>query len=367
MSELVMAQKNVIGTEQRLEQLENTMCGTSYTDGEQAILVHLRNSNGVTATLMDIGATWLSFCAPVQGKDRELLIRANDMDAYLEQEAYLGATVGRFANRIAKGQFSIDGREYQLPINNGENSLHGGELGFDKKRWTIIEQTHSSVTFFLHLHDGEQGYPGNMDVKVRYELTQDNALEIRYEATCDKDCPVNLTNHAYFNLSESSEDGIALKHHLKVEAEYYLPVSETLIPTGELKPVVGTSFDFQKEKEIARDFMSDSDQAIASGYDHCFVFSQKDCDAESIVATLTAPERDLKMHVKTTKPGMQCYTGNFLAGINGYDKSYKNNDGVALETQYFPDAPNQPQWKSRNPLLKAGATYQHKTVYQLEW
>lgn len=364
MSELVMDKQQIA---ERLESIERAMTKAPYLDGQKANIVHLVNSHGVTASLMDIGATWLSFSAPVNDENRELLIRAKDMQAYLEQQAYLGATVGRFANRIAKGKFSLNGMDYTLPVNNGANSLHGGEVGFDKKRWAVVSQSDSSVVFGLHSVDGEQGYPGNMNVEVCYELTDDNAMVISYFASCDKDCPINLTNHAYFNLSQSGESGIARKHTMQVLAQHYLPVSENLVPTGELKPVAGTSFDFLQPKLIEQDFMSDNDQAIASGYDHCFVFSERHCDGATNVATLISPEHDIKMHVKTTKPGMQCYTGNFLAGIQGYDKQYQNNDGVALETQYFPDAPNQPQWESRNPVLKVGESYRHTTVYQLEW
>ncbi|MDR9827424.1 galactose-1-epimerase [Vibrio sp. FNV 38] len=343
------------------------MLDRPYIDGQYADVIHLQNENGVTASLMDVGATWLSFTAPIGNEQRELLLRSRNMTAFLKQEAYLGGTIGRFANRIAKGEFVLNGEAFFLPVNNGENSLHGGDVGFDKRRWKVVDKQANSVIFSLYSADGEQGFPGNMNVEVRYQLNDDNAMTISYKATSDKACPVNLTNHAYFNLSGLTKDGIALQHELLIAAEHYLPVNEALIPTGQMKSVKQTHFDFTRPKRVVTDFLKDKDQEIASGYDHCFVFKPYECDGKKTIATLASPQDDLIMRVKTTKPSMQVYTGNFLAGIEGYDKYYQNNDGIALETQYFPDAPNQEQWLQRNPVLQPGDVYQHTTVYELDF
>ncbi|MGL6312979.1 galactose-1-epimerase [Vibrio sp. WXL103] len=361
MSEVISVNDQLNG----LELLEQAMTQSVYRDGRAAKVVHLRNSNGVTASFMDIGATWLSFCAPVGGQNRELLIRPKHIEAFAQHGAYMGATVGRFANRIANGKFSIDGKRYQLPVNNGLNSLHGGDAGFDQRRWEITEFNTSRVVFELASADGDQGYPGNLMVKVVYQLSESNELTIDYYASCDQACPINLTNHAYFNLSAENADGSALEHQLQILSDHYLPTDQTAIPTGELRSVAETSFDFRVAKSIGRDFLQDSDQKLAGGYDHCFVFEPEVCDSVSVLAKLVAPENDVTLLVKSTKPGMQCYTGNFLNGIEGFDKQYAKYDGVALETQYFPDAPNNPEWQDRCPMLRPEETYRHRTAYQI--
>ncbi len=354
-------------TDVELQRMNEQMTQTDWLDGAPAKLVHLSNAKGMTASFMDIGATWLSARVPVAGKPREVLLRANDIQSHLEQTAYLGAIVGRVGNRIAKGQFELNGQQYLLPINNGENSLHGGEVGFDKQRWHIKAQGSQSVTFSLLSVDGDQGYPGNMQVEVEYRLTDDNQVVIRYFATTDKDCPINLTNHAYFNLGGEGSGWSAKDHGLQMCAQYYLPTNTQLIPTGELKATQGTSFDFSQMKKIGADFLTDDDQDIASGYDHAVVFEPERCDGKQVVAQLMSPNDDLLMQVFTTKPAMQFYSGNFLAGTNGASKPYPNYYGVALETQFLPDAPNHPEWVDLNlgeSILKVGKTYQHQTSYK---
>ncbi len=349
------------------EQLEQTMAQTPSFDGQPAKLIHLTNSNGMTVSFMDIGATWLSCTLPVNDETREVLLRSENMTEHMKQDAYFGAIVGRFANRIAKGLFTVDGNGYQLDINNGENALHGGLEGFDKRRWTVAEQGEQWVVFTLHSEDGDQGYPGNLDVKVTYTLTDENELIIAYDAITDKTSPLNLTNHAYFNLAGEENDVNGLEHSLQLHASHYLPTDEGLIPTGDQKPVAGTSFDFTEKKRVGQDFLTEQDQKTAGGYDHAFVFRPEVTDGVSVAAVLSAPQEDVVMKVKTTKPAVQFYSGNFLTGTPGASKVYQPYDGLALETQYFPDGPNKPEWGLNNGVLSSGGCYQHQTVYQFEF
>lgn len=350
------------------EQLQQSMAETPSFDGKPATLVHLTNSNGMTVSFMDIGATWLSCVLPINGQPREVLLRSPNMDEHMQQSAFLGAIVGRYANRIAKGQFTLEGQAYQVGLNDGENSLHGGLDGFDKRRWMITEQDEQRVVFALHSPDGDQGYPGNLAVQVSYQLTEDNQVCIGYHAHCDRSCPVNLTNHAYFNLAGEGTTATGLEHTLQLNADYYLPTDAGLIPSGELKEVSGSSFDFMHSKRIGEAFLTDADQKLAGGYDHCFVFTPDVTDGKSIAAKLVAPNGDVSMTVKTTKPAIQFYSGNFLAGTLGVSREYGRYDGIALETQYFPDGPNHTAWESHYyKLLKVGDVYQHQTIYQFEF
>ncbi|WP_229601048.1 galactose-1-epimerase [Vibrio cincinnatiensis] len=346
------------------EQLEQSMGQAPSFDGQPAKLIHLTNAQGMTVSFMDIGATWLSCTLPVNGEHREVLLRSSNMDEHMKQNAFFGAIVGRFANRINKGKFTLDGQTYQLGINNGENSLHGGLEGFDKRRWVIVERDQQRVVFALHSEDGDQGYPGYLDVKVGYRLTNDNQICINYHAHGNHTCPVNLTNHAYFNLAGEGSSVNCLGHTLQINAYHYLPTDSGLIPTGELKNVFGRSFDFTRAKLIGEALLSDNDQQLAGGYDHCFVFMDEVTDGKKAAAVLVAPEGDVSMTVKTTKPAMQLYSGNFLAGEQGASRTYAAYDGVALETQYFPDGPNHPEWEKQNGILNAGEVYQHQTSYQ---
>lgn len=356
---------------QYLKNLEQNYTNSSALDGNTANLIHLVNANGMTISLMDIGATWLSCTLPINNGIREVLLRSPNMLEHNKHTAYLGATVGRFANRIAKGKFEIDGIQYQLDINNGENALHGGLKGFDKRRWIIEDKSQQHVIFSLFSEDGDQGYPGNLEVSVTFTLTDDNAVNIEYHANTDKKSPVNFTNHAYFNLAGIDSNISVLEHSLQINAKHYLPTTETMIPTGELKPVQNTSFDFTQTKIIGRDFLTDADQKIASGYDHSFIFAKEITNAKNIVATLISPSQDVRMHIKTTKPAMQLYTGNFLKGNQGVGKKIENHDGLALETQYFPDSPNQKQLCQDYGInciyLEPEVAYYHQTIYLFEF
>ncbi|MGB2079173.1 MAG: galactose-1-epimerase [Vibrio sp.] len=337
-----------------------------WRDGQPVKIVHLTNSTGMRLSLMDVGATWLSCVVPVAGEGREVLLRAQNLQAHQEQTAYLGAVVGRYANRIYLGQFQLNDKTYQTTINNRKNSLHGGVNGFDKRRWQIESQTSQSVCFSLISDDGDQGYPGRLIVKVAYQLTDDHQVQIKYWAQGDQDCPVNLTNHAYFNLAAKPSKHI-FDHQLQLDAQHYLPVTQELIPTGEWRKVRGSSFDFEIAKKIGQDFLTDSQQEITQGYDHAFILNPEKTDGLSDIATLIAPDKSLCMRVKTTKPSIQVYTGNFLSGIAGYDGVYQANAGIALETQYVPDGPNQTNFAYGYVLLEAHKTYQHSTCYQFQF
>ncbi|MFV0576758.1 MAG: galactose-1-epimerase [Vibrio sp.] len=348
-------------------QIDEQMLSKEWLDGQHVKLVHLKNKNGMTASFMDVGATWLSCTVPVNGEQREVLLRAKNMQAHLEQTAFLGAVVGRYGNRIAKGKFELNGKPYSLTINNGENSLHGGVDGFDKRRWIIESYSQHAVCFELISEDGDQGYPGNLAVKVTYTLTDDNQVEIDYWAHCDQDCPVNLTNHAYFNLAGEDSAVCGLKQNLQLAANHIVPIGADLIPTGEWTEVADTCFDFRTSKPIQQDFIVGRQQALASGYDHAFVFDKalfNESNTAVEVGRLEAEDQSLAMVIKTTKPAIQFYSGNFLEGIDGLSGTYANHAGVALETQYLPDGPNQLQWEYGYELLKAGDIYQHKTCYQ---
>lgn len=352
-----------MGTDKYLASLEQAMCSTPAFDGIPARLVHLQNAKGMKVSFMDIGATWLSCTLPLQGEQREVLLRAPDMAAHRAQKAYFGATVGRYANRIDASQFTLDGQVFRLSHNEGDNILHGGVEGFDKRRWVIERQSAQFVTFGLESRDGDQGFPGNLKVSVTFTLTDDNAVVITYDAVCDKTCPVNLTNHAYFNLMGEGSGMKSLDHLLMLHATHYLPTREDLIPTGEWKAVSGTSFDFTALKAIGRDFLADNDQKIAGGYDHAFIFGESGNDGEKPVALLATPDQSVTMAVATTKPAIQFYAGNFLEGTPGASGTYTNYDGLALETQCLPDGPNHPEWGEKSGMLEANTPYRHQTRY----
>lgn len=349
------------------EMLQKSMLSEPFSDGENAQLFVLKNKQGMCVTLMDVGATWLSCEIPVGSKKREVLLGVSSMADHLRQQAYFGATVGRFANRIAKGQFSIAGKNYQLHTNQGENTLHGGPQGFGKLRWCAEQKGDNAVSFSLYSADGDQGFPGNLQVKVNYQLSEDNTLTLTYQAVCDKACPVNLTNHAYFNLMGSDAAQSCLSHQLMIQAEQYLPTDEEGIPLGDFRAVQGTGFDFTQLKVLGRDFLGDREQNLAGGYDHSFLIKKSAQNGRDIAAQSISPDGRVILNVRTTKPALQLYSGNYLAGTpNRSGGEYQNYAGFALETQFLPDAPNHPQWPQPSPILEAGETYSYQTSYQLQ-
>lgn len=323
----------------------------SLADGRVVEKVTLTNANGVSATIMTLGATLQSLRMPDRDGVADDVVLGHDTPReYLAQPNFLGVSVGRYANRIARGRFSIDGREYRLETNNGPNHLHGGSAGFDRKLWTIAAVTEgdsASVTLELVSPDGEGGYPGTVRASASYTLDRQSRLRIEYRATTDAPTIVNLTNHALFNLGGGRND--VLDHRLTLHASRYTPVDATLIPTGELAPVAGSPFDFRQPRAIG-DAIRDGRDAqirIGRGYDHNFVVDGSSGTLRP-AARVEHPGsgRVIEMHV--TAPGLQVYSGNFLDGtlVGKAGQVYRQSDGLALEPQAFPDSPNRPEFPS---------------------
>jgi aldose 1-epimerase len=325
-------------------------------DGDSTWLYTL-TSEDVTVKITNYGGIVTEIITPdKEGNPGNVALGFDNLEQYLAGHPYFGSLIGRYGNRIAKGTFELDGETYSLAINNGENTLHGGIKGFNSVVWEpeIIETENGEGLQLKYLSvDMEEGYPGNLDVTVLYELV-DNELEITYWAVTDKATPVNLTNHSYFNLAG---EGTILDHVLMIQASHYTPVDEGLIPTGEIAPVEGTPFDFKEPKPIGRDI-----EQTEGGYDHNFVLDREGEGLE-LVARLTDPKTGRIMEVLTMEPGVQFYTGNFLDGtLISDDIAYVKNYGLCLETQHFPDSPNQPNFPST--ILRPGEEYYTKTVYR---
>ena len=330
-------------------------------DGQAVEVYTLANSKGMRAEILTYGATVRSIEAPDRnGKMADVTLGFDTLDGYLNKdEPYFGAVVGRYGNRIAKAKFILDGKEYKLAANNGPNSLHGGAKGFDKRVWTVKDSGPDHVTLSYLSKDGEEGYPGNLETTVKYTVTNDNELRIEYSATTDKPTVLNVTNHSYFNLS--GEDTI-LNHELALNSSKFTPVDETLIPTGELKSVTGTSFDFHNPTAIGARINNDDEQLKrGKGYDHNFVV---DGAGMRGVGEVHDPKTGRLMQVYSDQPGVQFYTGNFLDGtLKGKGgKAYGFRSGLCLETQHFPDSPNQPNFPST--VLRPGEKFASTTVFK---
>ena len=301
------------------------------------------------------------------GKMEDVVLGYDNLEGYLKSSPYFGAIVGRYGNRIANGKFTLDGKEYPLAVNNGKNHLHGGLVGFDKVIWeTEIEKKENSVALKMKYlsKDMEEGYPGNLNVEVIYTIDNENAIAIDYIATTDKTTHVNLTNHTYFNLTGDVKRDI-LDHSLMLKADHYLPVDEGLIPTGELRNVEGTPFNFKDFQKIGEEINASNEQIkFGGGYDHCWVFNRQTPNDLEILGELKEPTSGRVMQLFTTEPAVQFYTGNFLDGkITGkMDKVYNQRFALCLETQHFPDSPNQPDFPST--VLKPGEKYESSTVYK---
>jgi aldose 1-epimerase len=312
----------------------------------------LRNASGFEISITDYGGAITSLKTPDRhGKFGDIVLAYDSLDDYIRNPRYVGALIGRHANRIADGKFSLNGVEYHLPQNNGPNHLHGGFNGFDKRVWTVRENGNT-----LHLSyfskDGEENYPGNLEALVDFTLL-DNELRIDYHATTDRDTIVNLTNHSYFNLLG---EGTILEHELTLNADSFTPVTEDLIPTGEIKSVAGTPMDFRKGKAIGAEIHN-------GGYDHNFVLTDWDGSLK-FAARLYEPVSGRVMEILTTEPGMQFYSGNFLDGslIGKNRVAYEKYAGLCLEPQHFPDAPNHPNFPST--VLRPGEEYHQTTIYR---
>ncbi|HEY3287482.1 MAG TPA: aldose epimerase family protein [Gemmatimonadaceae bacterium] len=332
--------------------------------GEAVDLITLTNAHGVELRAMTYGAIIVSLRVPDRtGQLGDVVLGYDSLAGYVKSSPYFGAVVGRYGNRIAKGKFALDGKTYTLAVNNGPNALHGGLKGFDKVVWSAdtVRSAHGVGIKFRYLSkDGEEGYPGNLDATVTYTLTDNNEVEIGYEATTDKATPVNLTQHSYFNLAGK---GDILAHVLTLNADRFTPVDSTLIPTGELAPVAGTPFDFTAPHAIGERIGADHQQLkYGGGYDHNFVLSRSDTGL-TLAAVLKEPSTGRTLEVRTTEPGVQFYSGNFLDGtLTGKGGVvYQHRTGMCLETQHFPDSPNQKTFPST--ILRPGETFRSKTVW----
>ena len=329
-------------------------------DNKEVFLYTLTNNNGIIVKISNYGGIITSIRVPDRkGKSGDIVLGYDSLNGYLAQSPYFGAMVGRYANRIAKGTFILDGKQYKLAVNNGNNSLHGGIKGFDKVVWDAAEVSDSNEVSLVLTYlskDGEEGYPGNLSVKVTYTLANSNEFKTLIEATTDKPTPVNLCNHSYFNLNEC--DTNILGHQLTIQADRYTVVNDELIPTGELRPVANSPMDFLTPFHIG-----DRINLVKGGYDHNYVFQGKSKEL-TFAARLFDPGSGRFLEVFTTQPGIQFYSGNFLDGtITGKNgRIYQKHWGLCLETQHFPDSPNQKTFP--NTILRPGEKYSEETVYK---
>jgi len=335
--------------------------------GQEWSLYTLKNRRGMEVKIINFGGTVTSIKVPDRsGKFADVVLGFNNIDDYLKPHPSFGTAVGRFANRIAKGRFSLNGVEYKLAINNGENHLHGGIKGFDDVLWTgeeVNSPAGPAVRLTYLSKDGEEGYPGNLHVTMVYTLTNQNELRIDYTATTDKDTVINLTHHSYFNLAGEG-NGDILNHRLKLNAASFTPTDAGSIPTGELRSVRGTPFDFLTPRAIGQRIDQDDEQLkFGNGYDHNFVINGRMGTLRQ-AAIVTEPGSGRVMEVWTTEPGVQLYTGNFLDGsfVGKSGKSYQRRSGFCLETQHYPDSPNKPNFPTTT--LKKGATFKSTTIYR---
>lgn len=332
-------------------------------EGNSVTLYTLKNQSGASVSISNYGGTVTSIIVPDKnGKMADVALGFDTLAEYREKSPYFGCITGRYANRIAKGKFTLDGTEFTLATNNDPNHLHGGDQGFDKRLWTATVKDSELVLNYTS-PDGEQGYPGTLKTTVTYRWTEKNALHINYEASTDKPTVINLTNHSYFNLAGEGADTI-LDHQLQINAAQYNPIDPTSIPTG-IAPVKDTPFDFTKPTAIgSRIGVENTQLKNGLGYDHNFVLKTKDDGKLMKAAILTEPKSGRTLTVSTTEPGIQFYCGNFLDNLPGKGgKTYKYRSGLCLEAQTFPDSPNQKEFPS--PVLRPGETYRQTTIYQL--
>ncbi|MGA8311877.1 MAG: aldose epimerase family protein [Terriglobales bacterium] len=336
-------------------------------DGRPVDLYTLTNSQGMEVRAMTYGGIIVSLRVPDKtGKFDDVVLGHDTLDGYLVNPPYFGVIVGRYANRIGNATFTLDGVKYTLAKNDGPNSLHGGLNGFNKQVWEakpFKDTTGVGVAFSYLSKDGEEGYPGNLKVKVSYVLTDENQLVIDYEATTDKATPLNLSQHSYFNLAGEGSGDI-LGHHLMLNADRFTPVDKTLIPTGEIRPVQGTPLDFTTPTAIGARINDNYEQLVVGrGYDHNFVINRKE-DGLILAARVHEPTSGRVLEVFTTEPAVQFYSGNFLDGtITGkHGHVYKQRNGFCLETQHYPDSPNHPDFPST--ILRPGATFHSQTVFK---
>jgi aldose 1-epimerase len=339
-------------------------------DGGTVEIVTLSNGRGMTARIISYGAGIQSVIVPDrEGRLADVALGHADLQTYLDQPQYIGSTVGRVANRIAGGRFTLDGADYQVLVNNGPNSLHGGTRGFDKLNWSVLSTSEgevASVTLGLVSPDGDQGYPGTLTVTASYSLNADNELAVEYRAATDQPTLVNLSNHAYWNLAGEGSAAGAMDHRLTIAADDYLPTDATAIPTGEVRPVEGTACDFRTPRAVGERVREAADEQIrfGRGYDHNWVIARDVAGDARLVARLEEPVSGRVMELLSNQPGLQFYSGNFLdatsAGKAGH--LYRMGDAVVLEPQLFPDTPNRPEFGSAR--LAPGETYRNLIVWR---
>lgn len=354
--------------EKNMPSIDKTYFG-QHPNGKTVFQYHLDNGTGIKMKVMTLGGVITSLSVPDRyGNAEDIVLGHDTLQAYLENSPYFGAIIGRFANRIAGGTFTLNGRQYQLATNDGSNHLHGGNRGFDKVIWNVREIHADSgvgIAFSYLSEDGDEGYPGNVGVEVTYFLGADSTLTIDYKATTDAETIINLTHHSYFNLTGSKED--ILGHQLMINSNGFLPVDSTLIPTGKINNVQGTPFDFSELTAIGKYINSDHQQLkYGLGFDHCWVLSENSRNLKSPAAILFEQNSGRTIEIYTTCPGIQFYSGNFLDGsiIGKKGKVYKQRYGLCLETQYFPDSPNIPEFPT--VVLKPGDVFASTTRFKFK-
>ena len=340
--------------------IEKTAFG-KMPDGTQVDRYTLANTHGLTIKIITYGATLTAVEMPDRQGNRDVVtLYLDSLDDYLAGHPFFGSIAGRYANRIARGKFSLDGKAYTLATNNNENHLHGGTKGFDKAVWKAEPAQGDgfvAVTFTHVSPDGDEGYPGTLTATATYTLTDDNELRMEYTATTDKPTVVNLTNHAYWNLAGAGS-GDVLGHELMLNADRYLPVDQGLIPLGRLAPVQGTPMDFTQAQAIGSRIAR-----VEGGYDHCYVLNKKEGEKLTLAARVVEPKSGRVMEIYTTQPGIQLYTGNFLDGtLTVAGKPCRRHYGFCLETEHFPDSPNRPEYPST--VLRPGETYHEVTLHK---
>lgn len=338
-------------------------------DGTPVEAVLLSNTHGMKVRVLAWGAALQELVVPGRKGATDVILGYDDMTGYLKASNYFGATVGRYANRIAKGRFTLDGKVYELATNDGPNALHGGVRGFDKHLWTIdrvASGKSASATLTYTSPDGEEGYPGTMKVTATFTLTETNELEVTYRATSDKPTIANITNHSYFNLGGVAAGHSATEALVTIPAAHYTPVDTTLIPTGEIRSVEGTPFDFRKPRRVSERIRDGRDEQlrIGRGYDHNWVVSRAPVSGLQLMAKVEDPVSGRTMQIFSNQPGVQFYTGNFLDGTATGKGGviYRQGDGLCFEPQVFPDTPNKPSFGSTR--LDPGQTYENRIVYR---
>ena len=337
----------------------------SVVNGDSTDLYVLTNANGMEVTLTNYGGRIVSVMVPDrEGNLKDVVLGFDNIDDYVNVDNNFGATIGRYGNRIANGKITVEGVEYQLPQNNFGHTLHGGPEGFDKKVFHAVQPDSQTVVFTYLSKDGEAGFPGNLDVKVTVTLTDDNAIDLQYEATTDKETVVNLTNHSYFNLSGDPSQSV-LDHLLTINADQFTPVDTTFMTTGAIEKVEGTPMDFRTATAIGERINNYDYEQMKNGdgYDHNWVLNTNG-DISQVAATVYSPATGIQLDVYTNEPGIQVYSGNFLDGSVTGKKgiTYQKRAAVCLETQKYPDSPNKPDWPS--PYLKPGEKYTSRCIYK---